>query len=74
MLGLLTEVQCKSKRLRKNCKQNSLVIRNVKVEDDGSDSRQVTSTTKAAKVRATSINSIQSHWIYTTAPKAILAH
>ncbi|KAM5181881.1 bile acid receptor-like [Mantella aurantiaca] len=49
---LLTEVQCKSKRLRKNCKQNSLVFRNVKVEDDGSDSRQVTSTTKSAKVIA----------------------
>ncbi|KAM9319450.1 bile acid receptor-like [Gastrophryne carolinensis] len=46
---LLTEVQCKSKRLRKNCKQNSSVFCNVKVKDEGIDSRQVTSTTKLAK-------------------------
>ncbi|XP_068125783.1 bile acid receptor-like [Hyperolius riggenbachi] len=46
---LLTEVQCKSKRLRKNCKQNNSAFCNVKVEDDGSDSRQVTSTTKSSK-------------------------
>ncbi|PIO29708.1 hypothetical protein AB205_0169390 [Aquarana catesbeiana] len=54
-VGLLTEVQCKSKRLRKNCKQNNSVFRNVKVEDDGCDNRQVTSTTKPAKVRDSSI-------------------
>ncbi|XP_063811512.1 bile acid receptor-like isoform X2 [Pseudophryne corroboree] len=47
---LLTEVQCKSKRLRKNYKQNSSIFCNVKVEDDGSDSRHVSSTTKSAKV------------------------
>ncbi|KAM4797100.1 bile acid receptor-like [Rhinophrynus dorsalis] len=47
---LLTEVQCKSKRLRKNCKQNSSMLCSVKVEDDGSDSRHVSSTTKSTKV------------------------
>ncbi|XP_075471477.1 bile acid receptor-like [Ascaphus truei] len=47
---LLTEVQCKSKRLRKNCKQNNSVFCSVKVEDDGSNSRHVSSTTKPAKV------------------------
>ncbi|CAJ0922860.1 unnamed protein product [Ranitomeya imitator] len=47
---LLTEVQCKSKRLRKNCKQNSSIFCNVKVEEDANDSRQVSSTTKSAKV------------------------
>ncbi|XP_063306515.1 bile acid receptor-like [Pelobates fuscus] len=47
---LLTEVQCKSKRLRKNCKQNSSIFCNVKLEDDGSDSRHVSSTTKPSKV------------------------
>ncbi|XP_053313543.1 bile acid receptor-like [Spea bombifrons] len=47
---LLTEVQCKSKRLRKNCKQNSTILCNVKVEDDGSDSRHVSSTTKPSRV------------------------
>ncbi|OCT94330.1 hypothetical protein XELAEV_18011998mg [Xenopus laevis] len=48
--GLLTEVQCKSKRLRKNCKQNNSILSNVKVEDDGSDSRHVSSTTKLTKL------------------------
>ncbi|KAM8976472.1 bile acid receptor-like [Pelodytes ibericus] len=48
---LLTEVQCKSKRLRKNCKQNSSVYCNVKIEDDLSDSRHVSSTTKPSRVR-----------------------
>ncbi|KAM4044603.1 bile acid receptor-like isoform 1-T1 [Anomaloglossus baeobatrachus] len=46
---LLTEVQCKSKRLRKNCKQNSSILCNVKVEEDAIDSRQVSSTTKLTK-------------------------
>ncbi|KAE8622852.1 hypothetical protein XENTR_v10005414 [Xenopus tropicalis] len=47
---LLTEVQCKSKRLRKNCKQNNSMLSNVKVEDEGSDSRHVSSTTKPTKL------------------------
>ncbi|XP_053562530.1 bile acid receptor [Bombina bombina] len=47
---LLTEVQCKSKRLRKNCKQTGSIFCSVKVEDDASDSRHVSSTTKLAKV------------------------
>ncbi|OCT91626.1 hypothetical protein XELAEV_18014686mg [Xenopus laevis] len=47
---LLTEVQCKSKRLRKNCKQNNSILSNVKTEDDGSDSRHVSSTTKLTKL------------------------
>ncbi|KAG8450861.1 hypothetical protein GDO86_003215 [Hymenochirus boettgeri] len=46
---LLTEVQCKSKRLRKNCKQNSSILCSVKLEDDINDSRHVSSTTKPAK-------------------------
>ncbi|XP_025047733.1 bile acid receptor-like isoform X3 [Alligator sinensis] len=44
--GLLTEVQCKSKRLRKNCKQKSSLLCNVKVEDEGVNSKHVSSTTK----------------------------
>lgn len=59
VLGLLTEVQCKSKRLRKNCKQNSSLFCNVKVEDDANDSRQVSSTTKSAKVSTSFILQIK---------------
>ncbi|XP_019369663.1 PREDICTED: bile acid receptor-like isoform X1 [Gavialis gangeticus] len=43
---LLTEVQCKSKRLRKNCKQKSSFLCNVKVEDEGVNNKHVSSTTK----------------------------
>nr|XP_005991384.1 PREDICTED: bile acid receptor isoform X1 [Latimeria chalumnae] len=42
--GLLTEIQCKSKRLRKNTKP--LTDQPVKEDIDGPDSKQVTSTTK----------------------------
>ncbi|XP_040846803.1 bile acid receptor isoform X5 [Ochotona curzoniae] len=45
--GLLTEIQCKSKRLRKNVKQHA----DPTVTDDteGQDLRQVTSTTKSCR-------------------------
>ncbi|XP_071408101.1 bile acid receptor isoform X1 [Pithys albifrons albifrons] len=42
--GLLTEIQCKSKRLRKNVKQ--LPDQAVSEDNDGHDVKQVTSTTK----------------------------
>ncbi|XP_072511784.1 bile acid receptor isoform X1 [Notamacropus eugenii] len=43
--GLLTEIQCKSKRLRKNMKPPS--DRSANEDSEGSDLRQVTSTTKS---------------------------
>uniref|UniRef100_A0A8D0GWT5 Bile acid receptor-like n=1 Tax=Sphenodon punctatus TaxID=8508 RepID=A0A8D0GWT5_SPHPU len=43
---LLTEVQCKSKRLRKK----SSFLCNIKVEDEGVDSKHVSSTTRPGKV------------------------
>ncbi|XP_005988520.1 bile acid receptor [Latimeria chalumnae] len=46
---LLTEVQCKSKRLRKNAKQSVGSLCNIKMEDEGSDSKQVSSTTKPGR-------------------------
>ncbi|XP_069489516.1 bile acid receptor-like [Ambystoma mexicanum] len=46
---LLTEVQCKSKRLRKNTKQSNGLFYNIKMEDECSDSKDVSSTTKSAK-------------------------
>ncbi|NXI35411.1 NR1H4 protein, partial [Galbula dea] len=42
---LLTEVQCKSKRLRK-----SSFLHNVKVEDEGLNSKHVSSTTRSGKI------------------------
>ncbi|XP_074757567.1 bile acid receptor isoform X3 [Athene noctua] len=42
--GLLTEIQCKSKRLRKNVKQPS--DQTVSEDNEGHDMKQVTSTTK----------------------------
>uniref|UniRef100_A0A8C8SVZ3 Bile acid receptor-like n=1 Tax=Pelusios castaneus TaxID=367368 RepID=A0A8C8SVZ3_9SAUR len=48
---LLTEVQCKSKRLRKNFKQKSSFLCNIKVEDEGVNSKHVSSTTRAGKVQ-----------------------
>ncbi|XP_069094847.1 bile acid receptor-like [Pleurodeles waltl] len=46
---LLTEVQCKSKRLRKNTKHRNGLFYNIKMEDEGSDSKHVSSTTKSGK-------------------------
>uniref|UniRef100_A0A8C4W3F0 NR1H4 protein n=1 Tax=Gopherus evgoodei TaxID=1825980 RepID=A0A8C4W3F0_9SAUR len=47
---LLTEVQCKSKRLRKNFKQKSSFLCSIKVEDEGVNSKHVSSTTRPGKV------------------------
>ncbi|KAF2982360.1 hypothetical protein EK904_005404, partial [Melospiza melodia maxima] len=47
---LLTEVQCKSKRLRKNFKQKSSFLCNIKLEDEGLNSKQVSSTTRSGKI------------------------
>ncbi|NWY15844.1 NR1H4 protein, partial [Aphelocoma coerulescens] len=47
---LLTEVQCKSKRLRKNFKQKSGFLCNIKLEDEGLNSKQVSSTTRSGKI------------------------
>ncbi|XP_078276988.1 bile acid receptor-like isoform X2 [Rhinoraja longicauda] len=48
---LLTEIQCKSKRLRKNTKQVMDIFCSIKTEEDGVDSKQVSSTTKAGKMQ-----------------------
>ncbi|KAL0611009.1 Bile acid receptor [Plecturocebus cupreus] len=45
--GLLTEIQCKSKRLRKNVKQHADQTMNE--DSEGRDLRQVTSTTKSCR-------------------------
>ncbi|XP_006769465.1 PREDICTED: bile acid receptor [Myotis davidii] len=45
--GLLTEIQCKSKRLRKNVKQHADQTFNE--DSEGRDLRQVTSTTKSCR-------------------------
>uniref|UniRef100_A0A4X2KIK0 Uncharacterized protein n=1 Tax=Vombatus ursinus TaxID=29139 RepID=A0A4X2KIK0_VOMUR len=47
---LLTEVQCKSKRLRKNFKQKNSFFCNIKVEEEGIDNKHVSSTTRSRKV------------------------
>ncbi|XP_004469262.1 bile acid receptor isoform X1 [Dasypus novemcinctus] len=47
MPGLLTEIQCKSKRLRKNVKQHA--DQTIKEDSEGRDLRQVTSTTKTCR-------------------------
>ncbi|KFQ66987.1 Bile acid receptor, partial [Phaethon lepturus] len=47
---LLTEVQCKSKRLRKNFKQKSSFICNIKLEDEGLNSKHISSTTRSGKI------------------------
>ncbi|KAF1588030.1 Bile acid receptor, partial [Eudyptes chrysocome] len=47
---LLTEVQCKSKRLRKNFKQKSSFLCNIKLEDEGLNSKHVSSTTRSGKI------------------------
>lgn len=48
VLGLLTEIQCKSKRLRKNVKQPP--DQTVNEDNEGHDMKQVTSTTKMYRV------------------------
>ncbi|XP_041051547.1 bile acid receptor-like isoform X2 [Carcharodon carcharias] len=48
---LLTEIQCKSKRLRKNTKQVMDLFCSIKMEEDGVDSKQISSTTKAGKTQ-----------------------
>ncbi|NWI65450.1 NR1H4 protein, partial [Todus mexicanus] len=50
---LLTEVQCKSKRLRKNLKQKSSFLCNIKLEDEGLNSKHVSSTTRSGKIPET---------------------
>uniref|UniRef100_A0A4X2KS07 Nuclear receptor subfamily 1 group H member 4 n=1 Tax=Vombatus ursinus TaxID=29139 RepID=A0A4X2KS07_VOMUR len=50
---LLTEVQCKSKRLRKNFKQKNSFFCNIKVEEEGIDNKHVSSTTRSRKVVST---------------------
>uniref|UniRef100_A0A7N5P2L0 Nuclear receptor subfamily 1 group H member 4 n=1 Tax=Ailuropoda melanoleuca TaxID=9646 RepID=A0A7N5P2L0_AILME len=45
--GLLTEIQCKSKRLRKNVKQHA--DQTIHEDSEGRDLRQVTSTTKSCR-------------------------
>ncbi|XP_025782350.1 bile acid receptor isoform X5 [Lynx rufus] len=45
--GLLTEIQCKSKRLRKNVKQHA--DQTINEDSEGRDLRQVTSTTKSCR-------------------------
>ncbi|XP_030077627.1 bile acid receptor [Microcaecilia unicolor] len=47
---LLTEVQCKSKRLRKNLKQNNSRYCDIKVEEDGSGSKHMSCTTRSGKI------------------------
>ncbi|XP_008832259.1 bile acid receptor-like [Nannospalax galili] len=46
---LLTEIQCKSKRLRKSLKAKSSFHSDVKVEEEGADSKLVSSTTRSGK-------------------------
>ncbi|KAG2459936.1 NR1H4 protein, partial [Polypterus senegalus] len=50
--GLLTEIQCKSKRLRKNTKQSFEEREGESEELEGADTKQVTSTTKVSKEKA----------------------
>ncbi|NXE50332.1 NR1H4 protein, partial [Casuarius casuarius] len=47
---LLTEVQCKSKRLRKNFKQKNSFLCNIKLEDERLNSKHVSSTTRPGKI------------------------
>ncbi|ELK10341.1 Bile acid receptor [Pteropus alecto] len=49
MSGLLTEIQCKSKRLRKNVKQHA--DHTINEDSEGRDLRQVTSTTKSCRLK-----------------------
>ncbi|CAH6930135.1 bile acid receptor [Phodopus roborovskii] len=46
---LLTEIQCKSKRLRKNFKRKVALYSDIQGEDEGTDSKLVSSTTRSGK-------------------------
>ncbi|XP_029419205.1 bile acid receptor isoform X5 [Nannospalax galili] len=59
--GLLTEIQCKSKRLRKNVKQPADHTTNE--ESEGRDLRQVTSTTKPCREK-TELTPEQQHLLH----------
>nr|XP_012419029.1 PREDICTED: bile acid receptor isoform X3 [Odobenus rosmarus divergens] len=59
--GLLTEIQCKSKRLRKNVKQHA--DQTINEDSEGRDLRQVTSTTKSCRCRR-KLNSPQINRIF----------
>eukprot|EP00071_Canis_lupus_P027026 XP_022260583.1 bile acid receptor-like isoform X5 [Canis lupus familiaris] len=55
---LLTEIQCKSKRLRKNFKQKNSFYSSIKVEEEGVD-KLVSSTTRSGKVIKESVELTQ---------------
>ncbi|XP_023590603.1 bile acid receptor-like [Trichechus manatus latirostris] len=56
---LLTEIQCKSKRFRKNFKQKNSFYSNIKVEEEGVDNKHVSSTTRSGKTIQESIELTQ---------------
>lgn len=61
LAGLLTEIQCKSKRLRKNTKASPGQSTGDETEGaDNTDNKQVSSTTKLSKVFAASVVSWKS--------------
>lgn len=47
--GLLTEIQCKSKRLRKNFKHGPTLSSAIQAEDEGVDMKHVSSTSRSGK-------------------------
>lgn len=56
LAGLLTEIQCKSKRLRKNTKASPGQSAGDETEGtDNTDNKQVSSTTKLSKVPRDSV-------------------
>nr|KAF6397449.1 nuclear receptor subfamily 1 group H member 4 [Rousettus aegyptiacus] len=61
---LLTEIQCKSKRLRKNFKQKNSFHSDIKVEEEGGDNKLVSSTTRSGKVTQESVELTRDeHWL-----------
>uniref|UniRef100_A0A8C2U2E7 Uncharacterized protein n=1 Tax=Coturnix japonica TaxID=93934 RepID=A0A8C2U2E7_COTJA len=64
LTGLLTEVQCKSKRLRKNFKQKSSFLCNIKLEDEGLNSKHVSSTTRSGKPELLVTILSNASWLY----------
>ncbi len=69
LAGLLTEIQCKSKRLRKNTKASPGQSTGDETEGaDNADNKQVTSTTKLPKVITTSAVS----WKFAVFPPSFL--